>query len=86
MARSFAGILFRNSINIGLPFLELSQADKNKINDGDLLEIDLAGGIIKNRSKNNQKYKTQAFPEFLQKIIQQGGLMNYVKKGLGKNV
>ena len=80
VARSFAGIFFRNAINIGLPFLEISQADKNKINDGDLLEIDLASGIIKNQSKNKQEYKTQPFPEFLQKIIQRGGLMNYLKK------
>ncbi len=79
VASSFAAIFFRNAINIGLPFLELSQADNNKINDGDLLEIDLTSGIIKNRSKNNQEYKTQPFPEFLRKIIQRGGLMNYIK-------
>jgi len=85
VARSFAGIFFRNAINIGLPFLELSKRDESKINDGDLLEIDLVNGIIKNRSQNNQEYKTQAFPEFLQKIIQQGGLMKYVKKGLSRN-
>lgn len=87
VASSFAGIFFRNAINIGLPFLELGKTDKNKINDGDILEIDLASGIIKNRSKNNEKYKTQPFPEFLQKIIKQGGLMNYFKnKKLDKNV
>jgi 3-isopropylmalate/(R)-2-methylmalate dehydratase small subunit len=86
VARSFAGIFFRNAINIGLPFLEISQTDKNKISDGDLLEIDLSSGIIKNQSKHKQAYKTQPFPEFLQKIIQRGGLMNYIKhKGLVKN-
>ena len=79
-AKSFAGIFFRNAINIGLPFLELSQADRRKINHGDILEIDLASGIIKNRTKNNQEYKTQPFPKFLQKIIKQGGLMNYIKR------
>jgi len=77
VARSFAGIFFRNSINVGLPFLQLSQIDK--INDGDLLEIDLTGGIIKNLS-TNQTYKTDPFPEFLQEIVEQGGLMNYIKK------
>ena len=87
VAVSFAGIFFRNAINIGLPFLELSQVDKSRINDGDLLEIDLANGIIKNLSKNSQVYKIQPFPEFLQEIIRRGGLMNYVKnKGLGRNV
>jgi len=76
IARSFAAIFFRNAINIGLPFLESDEVDK--IKDGDLLEIDLSGGIIKNITKN-QTYKTQAFPEFLQEIVKEGGLMNYIK-------
>jgi 3-isopropylmalate/(R)-2-methylmalate dehydratase small subunit len=77
VAQSFAAIFFRNAINIGLPFLE--SGDINRIEDGDSLEIDLAGGIIKNLSKG-RSYKTEAFPEFLQKIVEEGGLMNYVKK------
>ena len=76
VAGSFAGIFFRNSINIGLPFLELKEVDK--IKDGDSLEIDLVNGIIKNISQN-QTYQTQAFPEFLQEIVRQGGLMNYIQ-------
>ena len=77
VARSFAGIFFRNSINVGLPFLQLKDIDK--IKEGDLLEIDLTGGIIKNLS-TNQTYKTEPFPEFLQEIVGRGGLMNYIKK------
>jgi 3-isopropylmalate/(R)-2-methylmalate dehydratase small subunit len=77
VAKSFAGIFFRNSINIGLPFLEFKLA--HKISDGDQLEIDLSGGIIKNLSKKKD-YKIQPFPGFLQEIIKQGGLMNYMKK------
>jgi 3-isopropylmalate/(R)-2-methylmalate dehydratase small subunit len=77
IAKSFAAIFFRNAINIGLPFLELS--DTGKIADGDELEIDLSGGIIKNITKN-QSYQTQAFPGFLQEIVRAGGLMNYVIK------
>ena len=77
IAKSFAGIFFRNAINIGLPFLESKDVDK--IVDGDLLEIDLSSGIIKNLSKN-QTYNSQPFPEFLQEIINEGGLMNWVKK------
>lgn len=77
IAQSFAAIFFRNAINIGLPFLEL--ADVDKISDGDLVEIDLSGGIIKNLSKD-QAYKTQAFPEFLQQIVESSGLINWVKK------
>jgi len=81
VAKSFAAIFFRNAINIGLPFLELQDIDK--IEAGDSLEIDLTSGIIKNLTKN-RTYKTQAFPEFLQNIVQDGGLMNYIKNR-GKN-
>ena len=76
VAASFARIFYRNSINIGLPILECK--DAGKINEGDLLEIDLSGGIIKNLSKN-QIYRTQAFPDFLQEIVRKGGLMNWIK-------
>ena len=77
IAKSFAAIFFRNAINIGLPFLELQEVDK--INESDSLEIDLTSGIIKNLTRN-QTYKTQAFPRFLQDIVEDGGLMNYIKK------
>ena len=79
VAKSFAAIFFRNAINIGLPFLELEEVDK--IQDGDVLEIDLSSGIIKNIMQN-QTYKTQAFPEFLQEIVKQGGLMSWIKTKL----
>lgn len=81
VAGSFAGIFFRNAINIGLPFLELAQTDK--IKDGDTLEIDLAGGIIKNITQGKD-YKTEAFPVFLQEIIASGGLISYIKKQVVK--
>ncbi len=76
IAPSFSNIFFRNSINVGLPFLELD--DVGRIKDGDFLEIDLGSGIIKNLS-TNQTYKTQTYPEFLQEIITQGGLISYIK-------
>jgi 3-isopropylmalate/(R)-2-methylmalate dehydratase small subunit len=76
IARSFSGIFFRNAINVGLPFLELNEIEK--IKDSDTLEIDLTSGIIKNLSAN-QTYKTQTYPGFLQKIIEKGGLMNWVR-------
>jgi len=81
VARSFAAIFFRNAINIGLPFLESQDVDK--INEGDELEIDLSGGIIKNLTQD-KVYKTHAFPEFLQGIVKEGGLMNWIKKKVGK--
>ncbi len=77
LAKSFAAIFFRNAINIGLPFLETAQIEQ--INHGDMIEIDLATGIIKNITQN-ESYKTQAFPEFLQQIVASGGLINYIKK------
>ena len=76
IAKSFAAIFFRNAINIGLPFLELAETDK--IKQGDSLEIDLAGGIIKNLTQK-ETYKTQPFPKFLQDIVERGGLINYIK-------
>jgi len=76
LAKSFAAIFFRNAINIGLPFLELQDIDK--INEGDILEIDLGSGVIKNITQGKE-YKTQAFPEFLQELVEKGGLMNYIK-------
>jgi len=77
VARSFAGIFFRNAINVGLPFLQLDDVDK--IKDGDLLEIDLTGGIIENLS-TSQNYKAEPFPKFLEEIIRKGGLMNWIVK------
>ena len=77
LAKSFAAIFFRNAINIGLPFLETAQIEQ--INHGDTIEIDLATGIIKNITQN-ESYKTQAFPDFLQQIVASGGLINYIKK------
>jgi len=77
IAKSFASIFFRNSINIGLPILECKEADE--IREDDALEIDLGTGIIKNLT-HNKSYITQAFPQFLQRIIEAGGLINSLKK------
>jgi 3-isopropylmalate/(R)-2-methylmalate dehydratase small subunit len=81
IAKSFAAIFFRNAINIGLPFLESSDVDK--INDGDIIEIDLSAGVIKNITQDKD-YKTQVFPDFLQQIVASGGLIEYIKKNKRK--
>jgi len=83
VAKSFAAIFFRNAINIGLPFLESPETDN--INDGDILEIDLGSGIIKNLTQG-KVYKTEPFPRFLQDIVEDGGLMNYIKEKDKHNV
>lgn len=82
IAPSFAGIFFRNAINVGLPFLELS-CEIKRIREGDLLEIDLSSGKIKNLTRK-ESYQTQSFPGFLQEIIKHGGLINMVRKDKGK--
>ncbi len=76
IAKSFAGIFFRNAINIGLPFLQVP--DTTSFSDGDEVEIDLHTGEVKNLTKQT-RFTTQAFPAFLEEIVHQGGLMNYVK-------
>lgn len=76
IAETFARIFYRNAINIGLPIIECAEAGKD-IEGGDQVEIDFDSGIIYNRTKNKQ-YKGQAFPEFMQKLIAAGGLVNYI--------
>lgn len=77
VAKSFARIFFRNSINIGLPVIEAKQA-VDKISDGDILEIDLSNGVLKNLT-TNQKFKISAYPKIIQNIIKAGGIINVVK-------
>ncbi len=76
IAVSFAGIFFRNAINIGLPFLELAEAPL--IREGDELVIDLSQGTIDDRTQG-RLFKTAAFPPFLQEIVNQNGLMNWIR-------
>jgi 3-isopropylmalate/(R)-2-methylmalate dehydratase small subunit len=78
IAKSFARIFYRNSINIGLPILEAPQAAE-EIKEGDTLEVDLAAGEIRDLT-TGKAYKAQPFPEFMQKIIDQGGLISYLRE------
>ena len=78
IANSFARIFFRNAINIGLPILESPDAVK-AIKNGDKIEINLTKGVIKNIT-GKEEYKSQPFPEFMQKIIKAGGLLGYIGK------
>lgn len=77
IAKTFARIFYRNAINIGLPIIECEEAAE-KIQAGDEIEIDFETGVIKNLSKN-EDYKGQPFPEFMQDIIDKGGLVNFIK-------
>ncbi len=77
IAKSFARIFFRNSINIGFPILECEEAS-NDIEANDEISVDFKTGVITNHTKN-KTYQAQPFPPFLQKMIELDGLVNYVR-------
>lgn len=79
IAKSFARIFYRNSINVGLPLVECAETDK--IREGDLLEVDLGGGVVKNLTRN-EEYATVPFPDFLLQIVDDGGLIQHTRKNL----
>ena len=79
IAKSFARIFYRNSINIGLPILECPEAVEG-IKEGDVIEADLDNGVIYNKT-TGKSYETQPFPEFIQKIITAGGLVEAIRLG-----
>ena len=76
IAETFARIFYRNAINIGLPIIECHEASRG-IEDGDQVEVDFDSGVIYNRTRGTE-FQGQAFPEFMQNIIQAGGLINYI--------
>ena len=80
IAHSFARIFFRNAINIGLPLLECAEAVDNTT-AGDVLEIDLAQGIIKNVT-SGKSFNAKPYPDFMSELIAAGGLVEYTKKRL----
>jgi 3-isopropylmalate/(R)-2-methylmalate dehydratase small subunit len=79
IARSFARIFYRNSINIGLAIIECDEA-VDGIENGDKVEADLDNGVIYN-STTGKSFKTQPFPAFIQQIIENGGLVSSIQKG-----
>ncbi len=78
VAKSFARIFYRNSINIGLPILECPEA-VDAISDGDELKIDADTGEIVDMS-TGQSFKAEPFPEFINEIINEGGLVNRTRR------
>ncbi|MBR2906747.1 MAG: 3-isopropylmalate dehydratase small subunit [Clostridia bacterium] len=79
IAKSFARIFYRNSINIGLAILECPDA-VDRISEGDTVEADLDAGVIYNRT-TGESFETQPFPPFIQSIIAAGGLVEAIKSG-----
>lgn len=80
IAKSFARIFYRNAINIGLGIVECPEA-ADEISEGDVIEADMDNGVIFNRTTGKQ-FKTAPFPEFIQKIIENGGLVKSVSDGI----
>lgn len=76
IAKSFARIFYRNSINIGLPILECAEA-VDGISAGDEVKVDFNTGIIENVT-TGKKFETEPFPDFIQNIIKSGGLMKSI--------
>jgi 3-isopropylmalate/(R)-2-methylmalate dehydratase small subunit len=76
LAKSVPRIFFRNAINRGLPVLI---CDTDKINDGDELDVDLKQGVVKDLT-NGAELKFQKIPDAMLSILQEGGLMPYIKK------
>lgn len=77
IAKTFARIFYRNSINIGLPIIECPEAAEG-IQDGDNVEIDFDTGVITDKT-TGKTYKGNPFPEFIKNIINKNGLLNSIK-------
>ncbi|MBB6625634.1 3-isopropylmalate dehydratase small subunit [Clostridium gasigenes] len=79
IAKSFARIFYRNSINIGFPIFECEQA-VDAIEEGNKVRVNFKSGVIENLT-NNEKYQAQQFPEFAINMIENDGLINCFKNG-----
>ena len=78
IAKSFARIFYRNSINIGLPIMECPEA-VDAISAGDTVQVDFDTGVITDAT-TGQSFQAEPFPPFIQKIIADGGLMKSLTK------
>ncbi len=78
IAKSFARIFYRNAINIGLPIMEC-EAAADAISAGDRVSVDFDSGEIRDET-TGQVFHAAPYPEFLQKIISAGGLMNSIRE------
>ncbi len=78
IAASFARIFYRNSINIGFPILECPEASE-AINAGDIVSVDTKTGVITDET-TGESFQAKPFPEFIENIIEKGGLLAYLKE------
>jgi 3-isopropylmalate dehydratase small subunit len=78
IAKSFARIFYRNSLNLGLPLLESPEASE-AIQDGDQVRIDLATGEVFDITQN-RKFSAKPIPDFMQQLLNDGGLIPHLRK------
>ena len=78
IAETFARIFYRNAINIGLPIIECKEAAL-EIKAGDEVEVNFDTGVITDKT-TGKSFQGQAFPPFMQKIIDCEGLVNYINQ------
>ena len=76
LARSFARIFFRNAINVGLPAIVV---DTSRIEEGDTLEVDLSRGVVRDVTKGFE-LTFPPLPDVMQKILEDGGLVDHIKR------
>ncbi len=83
IAPTFARIFYRNAFNMGLPIFELEES--SQINEGDVVKVDMDSGEITNKT-TGQTYKFRAIPEFMQELVNAGGLINFAKAEISRSV
>ena len=81
IAKSFARIFYRNSINIGLPIMECPEA-VDAIKQGDVVRVDADAGVIVNET-TGETFQAHPFPPFIREIIEAGGLVARTRTKLG---
>jgi len=74
VAKSFARIFFRNAINIGLLVIE---APEHEIQNDAQVSIDIENGFIES---NGKKYRATKMPDVMLKILNVGGLVNFLNQ------
>jgi 3-isopropylmalate/(R)-2-methylmalate dehydratase small subunit len=81
LAKSFARIFYRNGFNMGLPLLEVAEDEIDGIQTGDVLEVDLAKGVVRNHTRG-VRFPLQPLPDFMQELLADGGLIPHVRRKL----
>ena len=82
IAPTFARIFYRNAFNMGLPIFELAEA--TEINEGDVVRVDMDAGEVINVTQA-KTYKFSPIPEFMQELVDAGGLIAFAKKEIENN-